>query len=394
MGRELGLSISELGMIDTASLLPYSLFQIYAGRLGDVYGARSILFIGLLLCSLSTVSISSQTSYTAILFLQCICGLGQALCYPACAKALAPWFDEQSRTTVLGLWGTCQAAGGLIGTIMCSNLVSTLGWRGSFFLPCALIMAVGWCNYMLLLTPAEVGVPPPNSKTNNPVVSGPVSSTITLAEALRIPTMPHVTLAFFSLKLIRYVFVLWLPMYFLHLRFSLYVSGLLAVTFEVGNAFGTACNGVIINRMFNGQKVKMVMMSCAALALCLACFIINIKQEASATTACISGLLIFLAGFAEPGFVISGPIATELGEYGGRNAQASLAGIVNGLGGFGAVVQGPIVGLIADKYGWDGVFYWVTVMCLLAIVTLIPAVTHERKQHEGIGYRRVDRVEE
>ncbi len=408
IGAELGLTISQLGWLDTASLLPYALFQIYAGSLGDLYGARLLLTAGLLVCSLTIITVGILQDFTGILFVLALCGIGQSFIWPACAKALAPWFSEESRTSVLGMWGTCQAAGGLIGTVLSSALIDQLGWRASLFWPAMLILAIGWANYVFLLTPQEVGVTPPNqhaakmsaaaiNSTAEKPISGSndsslpssssgsaaaaaaaASSKITLREAFSIPNMLPVTICFLFLKLTRYVFILWLPMYFHDRGYSMQVSGILAVSFEVGNTLGTAVNGAVIGKFFGGRKIKMIAVSSACLVVCLLAFISSSKNSVpSAANAWVSGIIMFLAGACEPGFVITGAVSTELGEYGGRSAHAALAGIINGLGGLGAVIQGPLVGLFADRFGWSGVFYVITALCCLAVAVLLPAITTE-----------------
>jgi sugar phosphate permease len=189
--------------------------------------------------------------------------------------------------------------------------------------------------------------------------------------------MPHVTACYLCLKLTRYVFILWLPMYFHSLGYTVKIAGFLATAFEVGNAVGTALNGVVINRYFRGRKVKMVACQTGALVLCVLVFVAASAGRVSLLSAYSSALIIFVAGLCEPGFVISGPIAAELGEHGGRNAQAALAGIINGLGGLGAVVQGPLVGFAVARWGWSGVFYAVASLCALGVAVLVPAVRME-----------------
>ncbi len=599
MGTELRLSITHLGLLDTASLLPYALFQIYAGKLGDRYGARLILAAGLSLCALSTMAVGTLTSLPHIVFALALCGLGQALCWPACAKALAPWFSDSVRTTVLGLWGTSQAAGGLIGAIFASSLVETMGWRSAFFWPSLAVLAVAAAAYLFLLTPSEAGVIPPNARAaaaqhaaalaaaraaagaaaqaaraaaqaaragrragrtraeaeddaaaGAPVLTAPVesddeesemelggvcmrgagaeeegaialavladtrsgpgsgrrsssgsgnggngggggednddtessgtggsivpaeagprarshhlhptaataptpstaatagtastsaavsarapargapmasafapavatprpaaagssltggsgsdsddsdaalapsSSGVTLLEAFQIPMMPHVTACFLALKLARYVFILWLPMYFTSLGYSARVAGLLATAFELGNAVGSAVNGLLIDKCFGGRKIRMVAVMTSALVGCLLAFIANSAQgHVSLSTAYTSAVIMFAAGFCEPGFVLSGPVAAELGEYGGRDAQASLAGIVNGLGGLGAVAQAPLVSFAVDAWGWSGVFYSVAALCAAGAIVLAPAIKIEEEELQARAAR-------
>ena len=47
--------------------------------------------------------------------------------------------------------------------------------------------------------------------------------------------------------------------------------------------------------------------------------------------------------------------------------------IFSGFGGLGPIVEGPIVGWIADKYGWTGPFYLMVAMSLLGSVTMLKA---------------------
>lgn len=470
IGAELGLSIPQLGWLDTASLLPYAICQVYAGILGDIYGARLLLLVGLTLASSTVIAVSFQHGFWSILILLVLCGVGQSFVWPACAKALAPWFSPSTRDTVFGVWGTCQSAGGLLGTVISSALIEAWGWRSAFLAPSLLVLTTGWANFVFLKTPQEAGVPAPNQvagpvnepapiplttlsqskrldpeatdgvgalapslglKTNGIHPSGaavtsvatstilhmegevanddtdshsenetgglvsytgavnrasasgfsgassitssspfpasqrphtppPKSDKMTLLEAFSIPSMPQVTISFLLLKLTRYVFILWLPMYFTQQGFPINVAGVLSVCFEIGNAVGTATNGFAITHLFNGRKVKMVAAYTVVLVVCILAFISSAKMTAKTmgaspgtasssspssdpsahptarisppvsppmSAAIVSGVIMFLAGFFEPGFVITGPIATELGEYGGRNSQAALAGM-------------------------------------------------------------------
>jgi sugar phosphate permease len=252
-----------------------------------------------------------------------------------------------------------------------------------------------------LVTPQEVNISPPNlshavklkakalsessdhesgstSNSSSASTSSSPQDQITLLEAFAIPNMINVTFAFFCLKLVRYVLVLWLPMYFSSIGYSIKVAGMLAITFEIGNTIGTACMGALIDKIFKGRKIKFVFAATACMCMILCTFVASTSATAGMkqTTydAYLSGILMFVAGLCEPGFVITGTISADLGEYGGRNVQASLAGIINGLGGLGSVVQGPLVGLIADVWNWNGVFYIITSLCAVAAIALLPAI--------------------
>lgn len=46
-----------------------------------------------------------------------------------------------------------------------------------------------------------------------------------------------------------------------------------------------------------------------------------------------------------------------------------------GIGSLGTVVQGPLVALIADYYGWTGMFYLMIILSLLGALAVLRAST-------------------
>lgn len=64
-----------------------------------------------------------------------------------------------------------------------------------------------------------------------------------------------------------------------------------------------------------------------------------------------------------------------------------IQNIFSGFGGLGPIVEGPIVGWIADKYGWTGPFYLMVAMSLLGSVTMLKAskIDHSIKKAQFMG---------
>ena len=58
-----------------------------------------------------------------------------------------------------------------------------------------------------------------------------------------------------------------------------------------------------------------------------------------------------------------------------------------GFGGLGPIIEGPIVGWIADAYGWAGPFYLMVGMSLLGSVTMLRAyrIDQSIKQAQFMG---------
>jgi len=82
------------------------------------------------------------------------------------------------------------------------------------------------------------------------------------------------------------------------------------------------------------------------------------------------------------GFLVAGPDAMlgstavadccEQAGY-GQEVLGTAAGVVNGMGSIGAVLQGALTALIAEKYGWGALFVTLAVLSALSVVSLLAA---------------------
>ena len=53
--------------------------------------------------------------------------------------------------------------------------------------------------------------------------------------------------------------------------------------------------------------------------------------------------------------MLAGSISMRLGEEAGEGKGATVASFINGIGQFGAIMEGPLIGLLLTWAGWDGV---------------------------------------
>ena len=70
-----------------------------------------------------------------------------------------------------------------------------------------------------------------------------------------------------------------------------------------------------------------------------------------------------------------------------RTISALVFFFLLGFGGLGPIIEGPIVGWIADAYGWAGPFYLMVGMSLLGSVTMLRASRFDQsiKQAQFMG---------
>lgn len=127
-----GLAQRDIQWVVTCYMLAYGSLMLTCGKLGDLYGHRRVLRLGLATCAAAFAVCALATAFPALLAGRALQGIGIALavsCAPALATALYP---EARRTWVLGIYGTIFALGTALGPFLGSWLVSFMGWSGVF----------------------------------------------------------------------------------------------------------------------------------------------------------------------------------------------------------------------------------------------------------------------
>ncbi|HEY7124628.1 MAG TPA: MFS transporter [Ktedonobacterales bacterium] len=133
-GREVGASSAEIGFMAAAAMLSGILATPAVGRLGDRFGQKRVLWVGLLMHALLTLAyIPAQHPFWLIL-IRALEGVAIASVLPparALANLLAP-ADRQAEA--LGVLGAAKTVGILIGPAAGSVLAAQTGYTPSFLL--------------------------------------------------------------------------------------------------------------------------------------------------------------------------------------------------------------------------------------------------------------------
>src|SRR5436190_135748 len=101
MSRELGLSESALGAIDTAYLTTYAVGQLANGLLGDHIGARRLVGYGMLFSAGCLVGFGSSHTLALLLLFYALNGYAQSTGWPGTTRAMAEWTTKENRGTVM-----------------------------------------------------------------------------------------------------------------------------------------------------------------------------------------------------------------------------------------------------------------------------------------------------
>jgi EmrB/QacA subfamily drug resistance transporter len=155
-----------------------------AGAIGDRFGRRSALLVGLAIFAVASFAPLLFDSPTEIIAARAVAGAGAAFVMPATLSLLTSTFPPEERTKAVGAWAGIAGSGGVAGLLGTGLLLRFWTWQSVFW-------ALGGCAvilFVLALTIAEFRDP------DAPPLDWPGSVTIGAAVAvfvfgiLRAPT--------------------------------------------------------------------------------------------------------------------------------------------------------------------------------------------------------------
>lgn len=362
------LSKNQLGWLDTSFFLPYALVQIMVGNLGDRYGAALVIKINMLIIGFSMISFGFWDSAVVFATLLFFNGAGQAALWPNCVKSLSSWYSSSKLATIFGLWGTCMFMGGIIGTGLAVRLqmLYVPDLKMVFLVPSLVVLVVSVLVHFLLRTPEEMGIKIEGKVQKSKTHEGKEEKEYSFFTVWQIQYVPELAFTMFGMKLVRYCLYMWLPMY-LHqsLKYQQSTAGYMSTAFEIGGVFGSAGLGYFIDVALSGKIHYGVFLALIGSALSLLAFQLTSFYGQTCNFICLLLVGAFISG---PDSIVSGALASEIGEK--ENAQSAVSGVINGFGGLGTIVEGPIVAFIITRFGWGGSFYAMIVITLASALAI------------------------
>jgi len=365
---EFHVGVGWLGAIDTAYLVAYAAGQFLNGAMGDRFGARRMIALGMLLSAAMSAIFGASSLPWVFLIAFGANGIFQATGWPNTVKTMGNWFGRGVRGRVMGIWSTNYQVGGLVATAAAAYLLTHFGWRAAFFVPAAWTAGIGILVLLLLVEkPQDAGLPAPEGSGDS-AASTTDRARSPFGAMIRRPSLWTLGGAYFGLKLIRYSLLFWLPFFLTRqLGYEPGTAGYLATAFEAGGIAGALAVGWAADRWFAANPLRIVVPVLLGLAGAFLALRVLAPVGPAAVVASLAAIGFLLFG---PDTLISGAAAQNLG--GGR-ATASAAGIINGFGSAGAACQGFLTATVSQAWGWDAlflVFVAVSVLSASALVSL------------------------
>ena len=331
IANDLHLTKFELGMLDTALLLPYAAMQVFLAPLADHLGPRKTMASCLFSAGLSMIFFGLTSSFHLTLLMLFLCGTSLAPTWPSCSKALASFFNK-NQDTIFGIFSTAGSVGGICGTGLAVWTQSVYGWQTVHLLPSAFVIIMALLTLGLIYSPQEMGVASPVRRQQLEHQQPQTIIRTSKPRVIRswfglwtIPLIPEITLAVFTLKVVRYCMYMWLPLFLLdYLNYDKVQAGLMSTAFEVGGGLGSALVGFLTSRLFSGRALPTLCILTVLSSLSLLLFAMTAQFGATINILC---LVLAGATNAGPDSLLSGSIPAKLGERNGLGAGAALTGI-------------------------------------------------------------------
>ncbi|MEO9133456.1 MAG: DHA2 family efflux MFS transporter permease subunit [Jatrophihabitantaceae bacterium] len=165
LGRQLGATTRNLQWIVDGYNLAFAALVLTAGSLGDRFGRRPALLIGLAAFALSSGIGAAVTSGSALVVIRFVMGASAAVIFPTTLSIITNAFpDRGERAKAIGVWGAVTGLGVAFGPITGGLLLAHFGWPSVFvaLVPVALVALVAtwvWVPESSAPTEARLDLP-------------------------------------------------------------------------------------------------------------------------------------------------------------------------------------------------------------------------------------------
>lgn len=133
--RQLDATSTELQWIVDAYALVFGGLLLFFGALGDRYGRKGTLQVGLAVFGFATLAAATLADSAAqLIAIRAVMGVGAALIMPATLSIITAIFPPEERSRAIAIWVAFVGVGGAIGPLMAGLLLESFWWGSVFFI--------------------------------------------------------------------------------------------------------------------------------------------------------------------------------------------------------------------------------------------------------------------
>lgn len=331
------IGIVDFGLIGTTFFVMYAIGQFVNGTLGDKFGARRIVTLGLIVSSFLNLLFGFSNGLVWMMFLLWgINGYFQAMGWAPSVKTVANWMDPNERGKWSSLLGTSYQVGGAVSWILATLIIVTLklDWRVSFWVAGIILLVSGIHNYIRSRNaPEEVGLPTLEEAKSGIDKVGDVRKDVhlgfehTIKSIISNKTVLYAAFGLFCLNIVRYGISEWLPYLIAEeVRGDDFFSLWKTIAFPIGGTIGALATAWFSDKYLQKRRMFITSILFFALAgsMCIYLFVPPLDFL-------FGGPLLILIGF-----LTFGPhvllVSTIPMEFGTRKSASTATGFIDGWG--------------------------------------------------------------
>jgi sugar phosphate permease len=363
ISKEYGFSKVTMGIIFSAFIWSYALFQVPGGWLGDRFGPRRVLSTIMAYHTVIDVLTTFAAGFYSFWGIRFLLGIGEAGAFPTATRAMQMWYPRNERGFVQGLTHAASRFGAAIGPPLAVAIMIHYGWRTVFYVIGTLSLL-----WSLLYLTTYRNMPEEHKRVSDAELARirglDERGKIKQANVARRPKVPWKVLlrhsnmwavmcAYATYIYSLWFFLSWLPSYLVEYRkFTLIKTGLFAslplLGGVVGDAFGGWLTDILLektnNLKFARRSVAIVaMVGCASSTLLAA-----LSANPNRAVYCLSAAMFFLEMNIGPAWAVPMDIG---GEFSG-----TVSGMMNMGGQFVGALSPIIFGILVSRGSWVAPF--------------------------------------
>lgn len=154
IGRDLGASQAGLNIVAVGFSLGLAATVLYLGALGDRYGRKGMLLLGLIIGIPAALMSSLSPTIEMLALSRLIGGFAAGMAYPTTLALITALWSGPARTRAIALWSAIGAAMSASSTLLAGAVLLVLPWGYSFLI--AVPFAVVAIFMVWRLVPAHV----------------------------------------------------------------------------------------------------------------------------------------------------------------------------------------------------------------------------------------------
>ena len=364
ISKEFGFDKITMGVIFSAFVWAYAIFQVPGGWLSDRFGARSVLATIVTYWSVMTAATAAATGALSFIVIRFLFGVGEAGAFPGATRGMQLWYPRSERGFVQGITHSASRLGAAIAPPLVVLIITNLGWRSVFYIcgAAGLVWAVWWfISYRNLpeehgmVNRAELG------HIRGIDEKGQVKEAYIEKKAASVPwgtllkssNMWAIMCAYFTYVYCLWIFLSWLPSYLVDFRhFTLLKVGIFASLPLFAGVIGDTVGGLATDWLLKTTgNTKFARRSVAIVGMLGCCvFIVPAALTADAYTAvyCLTAAMFFLECTIGPSWAV--PMDAG-GKYSG-----TVSGMMNMAGNIGGALSPLVFGFLVQYGNWQAPF--------------------------------------